>query len=412
MTARVSPHSGPGRRRRTRTARDQRHQRSGHRRPHGGGLGPPGHRHGPRPPGPCALHPGDAPRPVRARLARPRPVRALQRARLHPAVLDALPHRLRADPRRPAGVPQLGQPHPGSPRAQPHPGRRGHHRAVGPRGGQRRRDGYRRALDAQPLLPRICDHHTYVIAGDGCFEEGISHEAASLAGHLQLGRLVYIYDDNHISIDGPTELAYNDNVAERFAAYGWGVDDIGEVANDLDALEAALLRAMADEDRPSLIILRSHIGFPSPHLTDTAKAHGDPLPDDEARLTRSCSACPPIRPSGCRRRARPLPPVHPRGQAWRAEWNQRFEAWDGRQATVVCRPGKPRPHRVGVRYSRPSPPRTGPWPASAGPSRPALDATAGAKIPGILPGSADLSGNTGDAPEGCPDPVRRRAPGG
>src|SRR5271163_432885 len=88
--------------------------------------------------------------------------------------------------------------------------------------------------------PEVCDHHTFVIAGDGCFEEGISHEAASLAGHLELGRLVYIYDDNHITIDGPTELSYSDNVSERFEAYGWGVDNVGEVANDLDALEAAV----------------------------------------------------------------------------------------------------------------------------------------------------------------------------
>ncbi len=134
--------------------------------------------------------------------------------------------------------------------------------------------------------PELCDHHTYVVAGDGCFEEGISHEAASLAGHLGLGRLVYMYDNNHITIDGPTELAYTDDVAERFAAYGWSVDDIGEVANDLDALEAALLRARAHEDRPSLVILRSHIGYPSPHLTDTAKAHGDPFSEEEIRLTK------------------------------------------------------------------------------------------------------------------------------
>ena len=112
--------------------------------------------------------------------------------------------------------------------------------------------------------PDVCDHHTFVIAGDGCFEEGISHEAASLAGHLGLGRLVYVYDDNHITIDGPTELSYSDDVGERFDAYGWHVDDVGEIANDLDALEAALRRAKAVEDRPSLIILRSHIGYPSP----------------------------------------------------------------------------------------------------------------------------------------------------
>jgi len=153
--------------------------------------------------------------------------------------------------------------------------------------------------------PELVDHHTYVIAGDGCLEEGISHEAASLAGHLGLGRLVYVYDDNHISIDGPTELALDDDAAERFAAYGWSVDDIGDVANDLDVLEAALLRARAEEDRPSLIILRSHIGYPSPHLTDSAKAHGDPFSDEEARLTKEILGLPPTRPSGCPTRCWP-----------------------------------------------------------------------------------------------------------
>ncbi len=140
--------------------------------------------------------------------------------------------------------------------------------------------------------PELCDHHTYVIAGDGCLEEGISHEAASLAGHLQLGRLVYVYDDNHITIDGPTELSLDDDPAERFAAYGWDVDVVGEAANDVDALEAALLRARAQEDRPSLIVLRSHIGYPAPHLTDSAKAHGDPFSDEEARLTKEILGLP------------------------------------------------------------------------------------------------------------------------
>ena len=105
-------------------------------------------------------------------------------------------------------------------------------------------------------------HRTFVVAGDGCFMEGVSHEAASLAGHLGLGSLICVYDDNHITIDGETELAYSDDVAERFAAYGWHIDSVGEVANDCDALEAALNRAIAVTDQPSLIILRSHIGFP------------------------------------------------------------------------------------------------------------------------------------------------------
>ena len=119
----------------------------------------------------------------------------------------------------------------------------------------------------------VCDHHTFVFCSDGDLQEGVSHEAASLAGHLGLGRLVYVYDDNHISIDGPTELSYSDNVPKRFEAYGWHVDDVGEIANDTEALEEALRRAMAVEDKPSIICLRSHIGWPSPksvsytHLT-------------------------------------------------------------------------------------------------------------------------------------------------
>ena len=241
--------------------------------------------------------------------------------------------------------------------------------------------------------PEICDHHTYVIAGDGCFEEGISHEAASLAGHLQLGRLVYIYDDNHISIDGPTELAYTDNVGERFAAYGWGVDDIGEVANDLDALEAALLRAKADEDRPSLIILRSHIGFPSPHLTDTAKAHGDPFSDDEARLTKELLGLPADQTFWVPDAVLDLyRQCIPRGQAWRAEWNRRFEAWTGdkpRWSAGLATHGLP-----GWESDLPTfTPKDGPL-ATRRAIKACLDAT-GAKIPGLLPGSADLSGNTG-----------------
>src|SRR5918994_4664254 len=139
----------------------------------------------------------------------------------------------------------------------------------------------------------MCDHRTYLICSDGDLMEGVSHEAASLAGHLGLGRLVYVYDDNHISIDGATELSFTDDTPKRFEAYGWHVDDIGEVANDCDALEAALRRAMAVEDKPSLITLRSHIGYPSPKFTDTAKAHGDPFGDEEIRVTKEVLGLPP-----------------------------------------------------------------------------------------------------------------------
>jgi len=128
----------------------------------------------------------------------------------------------------------------------------------------------------RPELP-IVDHYTWVFAGDGCLMEGISHEAASLAGHLGLGRLIYVYDDNHITIDGPTELAYNDIVPERFSAYGWHVLNLGGKANDLDVLEDAMRQAIAETERPTLIVVRSHIAFPSPEMMDTREAHGNPF---------------------------------------------------------------------------------------------------------------------------------------
>ena len=125
--------------------------------------------------------------------------------------------------------------------------------------------------------PELVDHHTFVICSDGDLMEGLSHEAASLAGHLGLGRLIYIYDDNHITIDGVTEITLSDDASERFEAYGWHVERLGEVANDTDVLEAAVRRAMAVEDKPSFLQLRTHIGYPSPHFTDSPKAHGNPL---------------------------------------------------------------------------------------------------------------------------------------
>ena len=131
-----------------------------------------------------------------------------------------------------------------------------------------------------------------MICGDGCLQEGVSHEAASLAGHLGLGRLVYVYDHNHITIDGPTELSYSDDVARRFEGYGWHVVDLGEVANDPDAIEAGVRAGMAEADRPSIVMLRSHIGYPSPKYTDTAYAHGNALGADEVAATKAILGLP------------------------------------------------------------------------------------------------------------------------
>ena len=130
----------------------------------------------------------------------------------------------------------------------------------------------------------IIDHRTYVIASDGDLQEGIASEAASLAGHLRLGRLLVLYDDNRIQLDGPTEMAWSEDVVKRFDAYGWDTRRV-EDGNDLEAIDAAIKAARAD-DRPSLIAVRTHIGFGSPNKQDTQKAHGSPLGPDEVKLTK------------------------------------------------------------------------------------------------------------------------------
>jgi transketolase len=131
----------------------------------------------------------------------------------------------------------------------------------------------------------ILNHTIYVLASDGDMMEGVSHEAASLAGHLKLGNLIAFYDDNHITIDGPTTLAFSDDTAKRFAAYGWRVQRVDD-GNDLAALNRAIRRAQRVSDRPALIIVRTHIAYGSPHKQDTAAAHGSPLGVEEVKLTK------------------------------------------------------------------------------------------------------------------------------
>ncbi len=135
----------------------------------------------------------------------------------------------------------------------------------------------------RPAYP-VVDHFTYTITSDGDMEEGISHEAASLAGHLGLGKLICLYDDNRMSIDGPTSLSFSENVPQRFEAYGWHVQKVD--GHDMPAVDAALRAAQAVSDRPSLIACRTHIGYGSPNKQNTHEAHGAPLGAEEVRLTK------------------------------------------------------------------------------------------------------------------------------
>jgi transketolase len=131
----------------------------------------------------------------------------------------------------------------------------------------------------------IINHFTYAVVSDGDLMEGISHEAASLAGHLGLGKLIYLYDDNHISIEGSTDLAFTEKRTARFEAYGWHVQQV-EDGNDLDAIEKAIVSAQKETQKPSLIAVRTHIGYGSPNKQDRASAHGEPLGKEELKLTK------------------------------------------------------------------------------------------------------------------------------
>jgi transketolase len=137
----------------------------------------------------------------------------------------------------------------------------------------------------------IYDHNVYFIASDGDMMEGVSHEVASFAGHARLGKLIGFYDDNHITIEGDTALTFSDDTGARFEAYGWHVQRVPDV-NDLAALNRAIDAAKAETSRPSLIVVRSHIGYGSPHKHDTAEAHGSPLGQDEIKLTKQALGYP------------------------------------------------------------------------------------------------------------------------
>jgi transketolase len=174
----------------------------------------------------------------------------------------------------------------------------------------------------------IVDHRTYVIASDGDLQEGIASEACSLAGHLRLGRLICFYDDNHISIEGDTALSFSENVPSRFGAYGWHVQNLGQHF-DLDSIEAAVEAAQADE-RPSLIVVRTHIAPGSPNKQDTHGAHGAPLGEEEVKLTKEVYGYPSLEPFFIPDEAlERFRECVPRGEELESAWRERFKAYRG-----------------------------------------------------------------------------------
>ena len=257
----------------------------------------------------------------------------------------------------------------------------------------------------------------FALCCDGDLEEGVSHEAASLAGHLGLGRLVYVYDDNHITIDGPTELVVQRRRARSASRATAGTScELGEVANDLDAIEAGIREGMAEAERPSLVILRSHIGWPSPKYTDTAHAHGSPLGADEVAAVKEILGLPPddfyvpddvlayYRDAG-----------HARSRRRASTWEQRRAGVPRRRARARRRvrrvPRAARASRAGRRSSRRGAPGEDGRHAARVRAR-SLDAVLDV-VPGLVAGGADLTGTPARSSTDAPvdrHPRLRRPP--
>ncbi|NIA17200.1 MAG: transketolase [Planctomycetes bacterium] len=175
---------------------------------------------------------------------------------------------------------------------------------------------------------KIFDYNIYAVAGDGCLQEGVASEACSLAGHLGLDNLILIYDDNHITIDGETSLSFTEDRAKRFEAYGWDVQVIGGDGNDMEAFENALNNAQATRGRPSIIQLRTHIGFGSPNFQDTHTAHGAPLGEDEIRLMKTNFGWDPEKTFDVPAEAlEHMQETKARGEELEKQWNELFASY-------------------------------------------------------------------------------------
>jgi len=245
----------------------------------------------------------------------------------------------------------------------------------------------------------IVDHYTWFICSDGDLMEGISHEAASFAGHFKLGKLIGFYDDNRITIDGSTDLTFSDDTALRFKGYGWQVLHIADV-NDLAAIDQVIAEAKADTSRPTLVVTRTHIGYGSPKKQDTASAHGEPLGADEVLATKKALGWP--RPEESFyvpddaldnwRKARE------RGAAAHAEWNERYTAYRAAFAADAAELERRLAGKLPDGWEKviPSFTKENGSVASRAASNAVLNALVGV-LPELIGGSADLTPSNGTA---------------
>jgi transketolase len=242
----------------------------------------------------------------------------------------------------------------------------------------------------------MIDYDVYALCGDGCIMEGISSEAASLAGHLRLANLCWIYDNNHITIEGHTALTFSEDVATRFLGYGWNVTRVGD-ANDLEMLDRAFTTFKRTDDRPTLIIVDSHIAYGAPHKQDTSAAHGEPLGEDEIRLTKRRYGWPEdarfLVPDGVRERFRER--LGRRGAALREAWMAKFEDYRRAHPALADHADRMLHRRLPEGWDRDLP--TFPADAKGLASRDSSGAVLNVlaqRVPWLLGGAADLAPST------------------
>jgi transketolase len=238
---------------------------------------------------------------------------------------------------------------------------------------------------------RILDHHTFVFCGDGDLMEGVSSEAASLAGHLGLGKLICLYDDNHVSIEGGTELSFTENVARRFQAYQWHVLRLRD-GNDLDALRRAFDEAKTEIEKPTLILCRTQIAYGSPNKQGSHEAHGAPLGAEEVRLTKAALGCPPdavfsVEPEVLAHFRRCMD----KGAKAESAWRKKFENWALKHPDLADRWRQAMAGMLPPGWHADLPAFTDGKPiATRAAFGQALNAVAG-KLPTLIGGSADLA---------------------
>ncbi len=249
----------------------------------------------------------------------------------------------------------------------------------------------------------ILDHYIYAIVSDGDLMEGIASEAASLAGHLKLGKLIYFYDNNHITIEGETDLAFSEDVGRRFESYNWHVQHVDDV-NDLQALERAIVAAQAETERPSLIIIRTHIGFGSPHKQDSAKAHGEPLGAEEVLLTKHNLGWPSEEPFYVPEEALSYyRQAVERGAVQEQEWQQRYKAYQAAYPELAAQFERELRGELPAGWDSDLPIfNAGEALATRAAAGKALNAIA-PKLPNLIGGSADLAPSTNTNMKGFGD---------